>query len=45
MPKKDFVHVYTLENGKYALADIYETGDIPSRNLPELTIAHERIFQ
>ena len=45
MPKKDFVHVYTLEDGKYALVDIYETGDIPSRNLPELTIAHERIFQ
>lgn len=39
------VHVYTLEDGKYALVDIYESGDIPSRIFPELTIAHERIFR
>lgn len=39
------VHVYTLENGKYALVGIYETGDIPSRIFPQLTISHERIFQ
>lgn len=45
VPREDFVHVYTLEDGKYALVDIYETGDIPSRIFPELTIAHERIFE
>lgn len=39
------VHVYTLEDGKYALVDIYESGDVPSRIFPELTISHERIFQ
>jgi len=39
------VHVYTLEDGKYVLVDIYESGDIPSRIFPELTIAHERIFR
>lgn len=44
VPKEDFVHVYVLEEGKYALVDVYETGDIPSRIFPELTIAHGRIF-
>ena len=44
-PKEKAVNVYTLENGKYALVDVYETGDIPSRVFPELTIAHERIFK
>lgn len=39
------VHVYTLEDGSYALVDIYETGDIPCRIFPELAIAHERIFR
>ena len=44
VPKENIVHVYVLENGEYALVDIYESGDIPSRTFPELTIRYERIF-
>ena len=44
-PKEKAVNVYTLEDDKYALVDIYESGDIPSRLFPELTISHERIFR
>ena len=44
-PKDSAVNVYILEDGKYALVDIYESGDIPSCIFPELTISHERIFR
>ncbi|GAB3639446.1 Uma2 family endonuclease [Spirosoma arcticum] len=44
-PKEKAVNVYTLEDGNYALVDIYESGDIPSRIFPELIISHERIFR
>lgn len=44
-PKEKAVNVYTLEDGNYALVDIYESGDIPSRIFPDLTISHERIFR
>jgi Uma2 family endonuclease len=44
VPKENIVHVYVLENGEYALVDIYESGDIPSRTFPELTIRYGRIF-
>ncbi|GAB3791968.1 Uma2 family endonuclease [Spirosoma humi] len=44
VPKENIVHVYVLENGEYALVDIYESGDIPSQTFPELAIRYERIF-
>ena len=44
-PKEQTLYVYTLEEDRYALVDIYESGDIPSRIFPELTISHERIFR
>lgn len=44
VPRENIVHVYVLENGEYALVDIYESGDISSRTFPELTIRYERIF-
>ena len=44
-PKEQTLYVYTLEEDRYTLVDIYESGDIPSRIFPELIIAHERIFR
>lgn len=44
-PNENVVHVYGLEDGQYALVDIYESGEIPSRTFPELIITHERIFR
>lgn len=43
-PKEKAINVYTLENGEYALVDIYESGDIPCRIFPGLVAPHERIF-
>ena len=45
VPKEDFVHVYTLEDGQYVLVDIYESGDIPCRIFPGLALSYERIFR
>lgn len=44
VPKEDIVHVYVLENGQYALVDVYESGDIPCQIFPGLSIKHTRIF-
>ncbi|MVM28737.1 Uma2 family endonuclease [Spirosoma sp. HMF4905] len=44
-PKEKAVNVYVLENDHYALVDVYESGEIPSRIFPELIISHERIFR
>jgi Uma2 family endonuclease len=44
-PKENTVNVYVLEHGKYALVDVYESGDIPCQIFPDLTISHERIFR
>ncbi|QKZ14437.1 Uma2 family endonuclease [Spirosoma sp. KUDC1026] len=44
-PKENTVNVYVLENGKYALVDVYESGDIPCQIFPDLTISHARIFR
>ena len=44
-PKEKAVNVYVLEEGKYALVDVYESGDIPSRILPDLLVSHDRIFE
>ena len=43
-PKEKAVNVYVLENGEYALVDVYESVDVPSRIFPDLVISHERIF-
>lgn len=44
-PKEKAVNVYVLEEGKYALVDVYESGEIPSRIFPDLVISHTRIFE
>ena len=44
-PKEKAVNVYVLENGTYALVDVYESGEIPSCIFPDLFISHERIFR
>lgn len=44
-PKEKAVNVYVLENGKYALVDVYESGEIPSRIFPDLIVSHARIFR
>lgn len=44
-PKEKAVNVYVLENGKYALVDVYESGEIPSRIFPDLIVSHDRIFR
>ena len=44
-PKEKAVNVYVLEEGKYALVDVYESGDIPSRIFPDLAVSHDRIFE
>lgn len=44
-PKEKAVNVYALENGKYALVDVYESGEIPSRIFPDLIVSHDRIFR
>ena len=44
-PKEQAVNVYTLEDGQYALVDVYESGDIPGRLFPDLIVSHERIFR
>ena len=44
-PKEKAVNVYGLENGVYALVDVYESGDIPSRLFPDLLVSHDRIFR
>ncbi|GAB3704015.1 Uma2 family endonuclease [Spirosoma flavus] len=44
-PKEKTVNVYVLEDGKYALVDVYESGEIPSRIFPDLIVSHERIFR
>ena len=43
-PKEKAINVYTLENGEYALVDIYESGEIPCRIFPDLVMEHSRIF-
>lgn len=43
-PKEKAVNVYVLENGTYALVDVYESGEIPSCTFPDLLVSHERIF-
>ncbi|QDK78910.1 Uma2 family endonuclease [Spirosoma sp. KCTC 42546] len=43
-PKEKAVNVYVLENGTYALVDVYESGEIPSCIFPDLLVSHERIF-
>ena len=44
-PKEKAVNVYVLEDGKYALVDVYESGEIPSRIFPDLLVSHDRIFE
>jgi Uma2 family endonuclease len=44
-PKETAVNVYVLENGEYALVDVYESGEIPSRIFPDLLVSHDRIFR
>ncbi|MFD2570693.1 Uma2 family endonuclease [Spirosoma soli] len=44
-PVEKAVNVYTLENGEYALVDVYESGNIPCRIFPDLLVPHERIFR
>ncbi|GAB4023610.1 Uma2 family endonuclease [Spirosoma koreense] len=44
-PKEKAVNVYVLEEGRYALVDVYESGDIPSCIFPDLLVSHERIFR
>ena len=44
-PKEKAVNVYVLENGEYALVDVYESGEIPSQIFPDLLISHDRIFR
>ena len=44
-PKEKAVNVYVLEDGQYALVDVYESGDIPSRIFPDLLVSHDRIFR
>ncbi len=43
-PKEKAVNVYVLADGQYALVDVYESGEIPSRIFPNLRISHDRIF-
>ena len=43
-PKEKAVNVYVLEDGQYALVDIYESGEVPSRIFPDLVVSHDRIF-
>lgn len=44
-PKEKAVNVYVLEEGKYALADVYESGEVPSRIFPDLLVSYDRIFE
>ncbi|MVM41776.1 Uma2 family endonuclease [Spirosoma sp. HMF3257] len=44
-PKEKAVNVYVLEDGQYALVDVYESGEIPSCIFPDLLISHDRIFR
>jgi len=44
-PKEKAVNVYVLEDGHYALVDVYESTDIPCRIFPDLIISHERLFE
>ena len=34
-----------LEDGEYALVDVYESGEIPSCIFPDLLVSHDRIFR
>ena len=43
-PKEKAVNVYVLEDGAYALVDVYESGDIPGQTFPDLLVSHARIF-
>ncbi|GAB4031284.1 Uma2 family endonuclease [Spirosoma jeollabukense] len=44
-PKEKAVNVYVLEDGEYALVDVYESGEIPSGIFPDLLVSHDRIFR
>jgi Uma2 family endonuclease len=44
-PKENTVNVYVLEDGKYALVDVYESGEVPCQIFPDLVVSHERIFR
>lgn len=44
-PKEKAVNVYALEDGQYALVDVYESGEIPSRLFPDLLVSHDRVFR
>ncbi len=44
-PKEQAVNVDVLENGKYALVDVYESDDIPSRIFPDLIVSPDRLFR
>ncbi|SFD64123.1 Uma2 family endonuclease [Spirosoma endophyticum] len=44
-PKEKAVNVYVLEDGEYALVDVYESGEIPSCLFPDLLVSHDRIFR
>lgn len=44
-PKEKAVNVYGLEDGQYALVDVYESGEIPSCLFPDLLVSHDRIFR
>jgi Uma2 family endonuclease len=44
LPNEKAVHVYVLEAGQYELVDVYESGSVPCRLFPDLTIEHADIF-
>jgi Uma2 family endonuclease len=44
-PNENTVNVYVLEDGKYALVDVYESGEVPCQIFPDLVVSHERIFR
>ena len=44
-PEEKAVNVYVLEDGEYALVDVYESGEIPSCLFPNLLVSHDRIFR
>lgn len=39
------VHIFTLQDEKYTLVDVYKSGEIPCRIFPDLIVPHERIFR
>jgi Uma2 family endonuclease len=44
-PNENTVNVYVLEDGKYSLVDVYESGEVPCQIFPDLVVSHERIFR